>query len=135
MLILRCKDQTTEAAFSTKYNFLGSRFVDVTLLINDEKPFKEVWRASMDGRAAFASNAMEFIRMLPDNARLFVRTSRTDGKTKEANFNLGHVSDIRKKIAHACDWGRTPNEPVGSVVTRSIANLFFLPNIQLISFD
>ena len=46
VLILRCKDQTTEAAFSTKYNFLGSRSVDVTLLINDEKPFKEVWRAS-----------------------------------------------------------------------------------------
>ena len=41
----------------------------------------------MDGRAAFASNAMKFIRVL-DNARLFVRTSRTDGKTKEANFNL-----------------------------------------------
>ena len=79
----------------------------------------------MDGRAAFASNAVEFVRMLPDNARLFVRTSRSDGKTKEANFNLGHLSDIRNKIAHACDWGRTPNEPVGSVVTRSIANLFF----------
>ena len=69
----------------------------------------------MDGRAAFASNAVEFVRMLPDNARLFVRSSRSDGKTKEANFNLGHLSDIRNKIAHACDWGRTPNEPVGSV--------------------
>jgi hypothetical protein len=60
----------------------------------------------MDGRAAFASNAVEFVRMLPDNARLFVRSSRSDGKTKEANFNLGHLSDIRNKIAHACDWGR-----------------------------
>jgi len=29
VLILRCKDQTTEAAFSTKYNYLGSRSVDV----------------------------------------------------------------------------------------------------------
>jgi hypothetical protein len=46
VLILRCKDQTTEAAFSTKYNFLSSRSVDVTPRINDEKPFKEVWRAS-----------------------------------------------------------------------------------------
>ena len=69
----------------------------------------------MDGRAAFASNAVEFVRMLPDNARLFVRTSRSDGKTKEANFNLGNVSDIINKIAHACDWDHTPNEPVGSV--------------------
>ena len=99
VLILRCKDQTTEAAFSTKYNWLGSRSVDVALRINDEKPFKAVWKASVDGRAAFAPNAVEFIRMLPDNA----------------NFNLGNVSDIRNKVAHACDWDHTPNEPVGSV--------------------
>jgi Type VI secretion system VasI, EvfG, VC_A0118 len=115
VLILRCKDQTTEAAFSTKYNWLGSRSVDVALRINDEKPFKAVWKASVDGRAAFAPNAVEFIRMLPDNAKLFIKTSRSDGKTKEANFNLGNVSDIRNKVAHACDWDHTPNEPVGSV--------------------
>jgi Type VI secretion system VasI, EvfG, VC_A0118 len=115
VLILRCKEQTTEAAFSTKYNYLGSRTVDVTLRINDDKSFKQVWKASIDGRAAFASDAVEFIRMLPDKAKLFIRISRSDGKTKEANFNLGNVSDIRNKIAHACDWDHTPNEPVGSV--------------------
>jgi hypothetical protein len=115
VLILRCKDQTTEAAFSTKYNYLGSRSVDVQLRINDEKPFKEVWKASIDGRAAFASNAVEFIRMLPDNAKLFVRTSRSDGKIKEAHFNLGKVSDIRSKITHACAWDDASNDPVGSV--------------------
>ena len=101
VLILRCKDQTTD--------------VDVQLRINDEKPFKEVWKASIDGRAAFASDAIEFIRMLPDNAKLFIKTSRSDGKTKEANFNLGKVSDTRNKIARACDWDDTPNDPVGSV--------------------
>jgi hypothetical protein len=50
VLILRCKDQTTEAAFSSKYSWLGSRSVDVTLRINEEKPFKEPWKASMNGR-------------------------------------------------------------------------------------
>ena len=115
VLILRCKDQITEAALSTKYNYLGSRSVDVTLRINDDKPFKQVWKASMDGRAAFASDAVEFIRMLPDNAKLFVRTSRADGKTKEANFNLGNVSDIKTKIAHACAWDDPSNDSIGSV--------------------
>jgi hypothetical protein len=116
VLILRCNDQTTEAAFSTKYNWLGSRSVDVTLRINDETPFKAVWKASIDGRAAFAPNAVEFIRMLPDNARLFIKTSRPDGKTKEANYDLGHVSDIRNKIAGACDWDNMPSDnPVSSV--------------------
>ena len=115
VLILRCKDQTTEVAFSTKYNYLGSRSVDVTLRINDEKPFKEVWKASIDGRAAFASNAVEFIRMLPDDGKLFIKTSRSDGRTKEANFTLGKVSDIRSKIARACDWDDAPEDkPVGS---------------------
>jgi hypothetical protein len=116
VLILRGKDQTTEAAFSTKYNWLGSRSVDVTLRINEEKTVKQTWRASIDGRAAFASNPVEFIRMLPDNAKLFIKAARPDGKTKEANFKLGHVSNIRNKIANACDWDDMPGDnPVGSV--------------------
>jgi hypothetical protein len=42
VLILRCKDQATEAAFSTKYNYLGYKSVDVELRINDQNPIKEV---------------------------------------------------------------------------------------------
>jgi hypothetical protein len=113
--VARQKPTGVEAAFSTRYNYLGSRSVDVTLRINDDKPFKQVWKASMDGRAAFASDAVELIRMLPDNAKLFVRTIRSGGKIKEANFNLGAISEIRRKIAHACDWDDTSNDPVGLV--------------------
>jgi len=58
VLILRCKDQITEAAFSTRYNYLGYRSVDVELRINDQKPVKETWKASMNGRAAFAPDAI-----------------------------------------------------------------------------
>lgn len=88
---------------------LAVNLLACTLRINDEKPFKELWKASMDGRAAFASNAVEFMRNLPDAAKLIISTTRSDGKTKEANFNLGRVSDIRNKIAHACDWDDIPN--------------------------
>jgi hypothetical protein len=117
VLILRCKDQTTEAAFSTQFNYLGSRSIDVELRINDEKPFKQVWKASIDGRAAFAPNAVAFIQSLPDNGKLSIRTTRTnDGKIKEAYFNLGAVSEVRNKIAKACDWSNAPvDEPVGSI--------------------
>ena len=117
VLILRCKDQITEAAFSTRYNYLGSRTVDVQLRINDQNPIKQVWKASVDGRAAFASDAVAFIQSLPDNGKLSIRTTRsTDGKIKEANFNLGAVSEVRNKIAKACDWGDgSVDEPVGSI--------------------
>jgi len=56
VLILRCKDQTTEAAFSTQYNYLGYKSVDVQFRINQQNPTKEIWKASMNGRAAFAPN-------------------------------------------------------------------------------
>ena len=46
---------------------------------------------------AFASNAEEFIRKRPDNANPFIRTTRSDGKTKEAIFDLGNLSVHKKQ--------------------------------------
>ena len=81
VLILRCKEQTTEAAFSTQYNYLGYSSVDVQLRINEQNPMKEVWRASLNGRAAFAPDAIAFIQSLPDNGKLSIKTTRsTEGK-------------------------------------------------------
>ena len=117
VLILRCKDQTTEAAFSTQYSYLGYKSVDVQLRINDQNPIKETWKASVNGRAAFASDAAAFIQSLPNDGKLSIRTTRSsDGKIKEANFNLGGVSEVRNKIAKACDWGSgSVEEPIGSI--------------------
>ena len=76
---------------------------------------KEVWKASVNGRAAFAPDAIAFIQSLLDNAKLSIITTRSpDGKIKEGNFNLGAVSEVRNKIAKACDWDNAPvDEPVG----------------------
>jgi hypothetical protein len=98
VLILRCKDQTTEAAFSTKYNYLDYKAVDVELRINDQSPIKEIWKASMNGRAAFSPNAVAFIQSLPDNGKLSIRTIRSDRKVKEGKFNLGAISEVGNKI-------------------------------------
>ena len=117
VLILRCKEQTTEAAFSTQYNYLGYKSVDVELRINDQIPIKEVWKASMNGRAAFASDAIAFIQSLPDNGKLSIKATRSsDGKVQEGSFNLGEVSEVRDKIAKACDWADgSVDEPTGSI--------------------
>ncbi len=116
VLILRCKEQTTEAAFSTQYNYLGYKSVDVQLRINDQNPVKEVWKASMNGRAAFAPDAIAFIKSLTGNAKLSFKTTRSDGKVKTGNFYLGAVSEARDKIAKACDWDNgSVDEPVGSI--------------------
>jgi hypothetical protein len=117
VLILRCKNQITEAAFSTQYNYLGYKSVDVQLRINDQGPIKEVWNSSMNGRAAFAPDPLAFIRSLPDNGKLSIKTMRsTDGKIKEGKFELGAVAEVRTKIAKACDWADgSIDEPIGSI--------------------
>jgi len=71
----------------------------------------------MNGRAAFAPDAIAFIQSLPDNGKLSIKTTRsTDGKVKEGNFNLGDVSEVRSKIAKACDWtGGSVDAPAGSI--------------------
>jgi hypothetical protein len=116
VLILRCKDQITEAAFSTQYNYLGYKSVDVELRINDQTPTKEVWKASLNGRAAFAPDAVAFMESLPDNNLAIKTTRSTDGKVKEGRFKLDAVSEVRNKIAKACDWDNAPvDQPTGSV--------------------
>ena len=105
VLILRCKEQTTEAAYSTAVNYLGYLKVNVEWRINDQSPIKEVWSASMNGRAAFAPDAVAFIQSLPDNAKLSIKTTRSaDGRVKEGRFDLGAVSEVRSKVAKAFQW-------------------------------
>ena len=72
-LILRCREQKTEAAFSTKDTYLGDQPVTIRFRINSEDPIKEIWRPSVNGRAAFAPKPEDFIRALPDNGRVFIR--------------------------------------------------------------
>jgi hypothetical protein len=56
---------------------------------------------------------VSFIESLPDNGKLLIKATRsTDGKVKEGKFNLGTVSEVRNKIAKACDWtGGSVDEP------------------------
>src|SRR5262249_672828 len=85
--------------------------------INDQSPIKQVINPSMNGRAAFARVAIALIQSLQDNGKLLIKaTPSNDGKVKEGNFNLGAVSEVRNKIAKACDWADgSVDEPAGSI--------------------
>jgi hypothetical protein len=111
-LILRCREQTTPAAFSTVHTYLGDGSVTVRFRINSENPIKQVWRSSIDGRAAFAPNAEDFIRVLPDDWRVFIWAIAADGNNKDANFILSGLSEVRGNIARACNWA-APKDAVG----------------------
>src|ERR1700735_2799722 len=46
-LILRCREQKTEAAFSTRDTYLGDKPVTMRFRINSEDPIKEIWHPSV----------------------------------------------------------------------------------------
>jgi hypothetical protein len=114
-LILRCREQKTEAAYSTKDTYLGDEPVTMRFRINSQDPIKEIWRPSVNGRAAFAPKPEEFIRALPDSGRAFIRALTAAGETKDTNFILSAVSEIREKIGRACNWPSIPDETTGTI--------------------
>jgi hypothetical protein len=109
-LILRCREERTEAAFSTRDTYLGGENVTVRYRLDQQEPVKEIWRSSVNGHAAFATKAEDFIRALPDNGRVFIRAIAADGTNKDANFQLAGVSEMKEKIAHACNWANVTDE-------------------------
>jgi type VI secretion system protein VasI len=115
-LILRCQEQKTEAAFSTRDTYLGDETVAVRYRIDLQEAVKEIWRSSQNGRAAFAPHPVELIRALPDNGRVFIRAIAADGSNKDANFQLSGVSEIRENVARACNWPGVADEPATGTV-------------------
>jgi hypothetical protein len=115
-LILRCREQKTEAAFSTRDTYLGEESVTIRFRIDLQEPVKEVWRSSMNGRAAFSQHPVDFIRALPDSGRVFIRAITADSNNKDANFQLADVSEIRDKIARSCNWPSISDEPTTGTI-------------------
>jgi Type VI secretion system VasI, EvfG, VC_A0118 len=104
-LFLRCKENKTEAYFGKKSAFFGiGNSVKVLIRINDGKPIETAWQPSTNGQGIFAPAAVQFIRALPDNGKLFLRATGYGGTPAEGQFNLGSVSILRDKIAAACKW-------------------------------
>lgn len=103
-LVLRCREQKTEAIFGGEFTFLGSNPIKVLVRINDGQPITTMWQPSTSGQGAFAPAADQFIRVLPDNGKLFIQAFGFKGNTVEGTFELGDISAVRDKIASACKW-------------------------------
>jgi len=109
VLVLRCKEKKTEAYLGKPFTLFGANTVTVKVLvrINDDKSIETQWQPSSNGLGVFALAAVEFIRALPDNGKIFIRVTTFDGSTVDGAFTLGKVSEIRDKIAADCHWPGT----------------------------
>jgi hypothetical protein len=112
LLILRCQERRTEAVFAPNpaispegaKELFPDDSVEVIVRIGSGQPFRTTWSRTLGKKAAIDSSAMRFIQQLPDNEKIFLRALGIGGWTFEGTFNLGNVSEVRKKISLACDW-------------------------------
>lgn len=106
VLVLRCKEKYTEAVFIPEGFFIGGtgNTIPVIVRIDETPPTTVQWSKSTNDRAAFAPNAIKFIRLLPDNGKLFLRATGFQGRQADGSFDLRDVSVARSKIEDACHW-------------------------------
>jgi hypothetical protein len=102
-LVLQCKEHQTGAFFYQPDTYFGGNTVKIDIRVGDGKATEEKWRATMGGRAIIPENAVKFIRLLPENGRIFIR-AHAYGQYIEGQFDIGNVSTVRNKIARACKW-------------------------------
>jgi hypothetical protein len=108
-LVLQCKERMTTAYFYKPYTFFGSTAVKINLRIGDGKATETRWDTTMNGRAVLAPNGIQFIRLLPENGRIFIR-AHAYSTIVEGQFDLGNVSIVRNKLARACKWPPDPQQ-------------------------
>lgn len=110
LLGLRCRERGTDAVLMMQ-NFIecGSDPLRVTYRLDQNRPIETHWSPAASGcRAAFATAPIPFIRALGEGGKLYVRLFDRKGVGHDAMFSLGSVSEVRARLAEACQWDVTP---------------------------
>ncbi|MGZ3410196.1 MAG: type VI secretion system-associated protein TagO [Xanthobacteraceae bacterium] len=120
-LVLRCNDKITDVYVNLRTYVGGVEPLPITYRFNDDAPTETRWLPSREGGALFLGTptlAIAFARTLPDDATLYVKVRDFQNRSTDMTFKLGPVSDIRDKIAAACQW---PDSPPAAQVAQSSA--------------
>jgi hypothetical protein len=71
--------------------------------LNEDQPINANWIPSNNGSAAFAPQAIDFIRSLSDGESCSFGITGFEGRTAEGKFDLANVSEVRSKVRDACN--------------------------------
>jgi hypothetical protein len=102
-IFFRCRERQIDGSFVPE-GFINSSRDGIKGLyrVNGEKPVDVRWSSSTNSNSAFFNNAAAFLRLLPDDGKLFVRVYDYRGAAHDATFSLGKVSEARARIFAAC---------------------------------
>jgi hypothetical protein len=104
LLVFRCMEKRTEAVFVPPLGFFATGRANVLVRIDSGTPDTITASVGTNNRALFISPAPDFMRLLTDNGKLFLRASGYQGKQVDGLFNLADVSVARDKVAETCHW-------------------------------
>jgi Type VI secretion system VasI, EvfG, VC_A0118 len=108
-LLMRCKDRKTEAAVSIRGFIKCGPDVRVVYRVDQSEATEIPWIAHSTCYLALAPSPIPFIRSLTDEGKIYVRMFDHHGAPHEALFNLGKVSEVRSRLAQACNWDGAAN--------------------------
>jgi hypothetical protein len=103
-LLMRCKDRKTEVAVN-KFGFVKcGTDIRVIYRVDQEQATDVPWNAHSSCVLAIAPSPIPFIRALADQGKVYFRMFDHHGAAHDALFNLGRISEVRSRLAEACDW-------------------------------
>ncbi len=109
-LLLRCRENTTSAIFSTGCHMTSSRYNnygDVTYRLDDEAPRVKGFTESTNNRSLGlwrGGQAIPFIREMLDNEQLLVRMMPYGESAFEVSFNISGLDEAIQPLRDACGW-------------------------------
>ena len=108
-LLMRCKDRKTEVAVSIRGFIKCGPDVRVIYRVDQSEATEIPWNAHSTCYLALAPSPIPFIRSLTDDGKIYVRMFDHHGAPHDALFNLGKVSEVRSRLAQACNWDGAAN--------------------------
>jgi Type VI secretion system VasI, EvfG, VC_A0118 len=103
-LLMRCKDRKTELAISIRGFIKCGTDIRVTYRVDQGQATDTPWKPHSSCYLAVAPSPIPLIRSLADQGKVYVRMWDHHDAPHDALFNLGKISEVRSRLAEACDW-------------------------------
>lgn len=102
-LVLRCSNNKTDAYLSF-HDFMGSDDPRITLRLDGGQPTKKTWNGAEGGDAAFAPQAVQFIKELSKHKKAIFGFEPYGSTMQVVEFDLSGIDKVAEKISTACKW-------------------------------
>ncbi len=103
-LLMRCKDRKTELAVSIRGFIKCGTDIRVIYRVDQGQAVDTPWKSHSSCYLAVAPSPIPLIQALADEGKVYFRMFDHHGAPNDALFNLGKISEIRSRLAEACNW-------------------------------